>query len=124
MPPNPAELLQSQAMAGILSELRAAYDVIVIDAPPLLPVTDAALIASQVDGAVLVVRHGRTTREQLSGAREPLAAVGANTLGAVFNMVPRKGRGNYGSGYGYGYGYGYAPDEVPVAEPQPEPERR
>ncbi|WP_374457520.1 polysaccharide biosynthesis tyrosine autokinase [Nocardioides sp.] len=118
VPPNPAELLQSQAMAGILAELRAAYDVIVIDAPPLLPVTDAALIASQVDGAVLVVRHGRTTREQLAGARERLAAVGANTLGAVFNMVPRKGRGNYGSGYGYGYGYGYAPDEVPVAEPE------
>ena len=111
VPPNPAELLQSQAMAGILSELRAAYDVIIFDAPPLLPVTDAALIASQVDGAVLVVRHGRTTREQLASARERLTAVGASTLGAVFNMVPKKGRGDYGSGYGYGYGYGYAPEE-------------
>lgn len=111
IPPNPSELLQSRAMAALLRELRSAYDVIIIDAPPLLPVTDAALIASQVDGAVVVVRHGRTTREQLAAARERLDAVGAHTLGAVFNMVPRKGRGNYGSGYGYGYGYGYAPEE-------------
>lgn len=116
IPPNPAELLQSQAMAGVLAELRAAYDVIVIDAPPLLPVTDAALIASQVDGALLVVRHGKTTREQLAASRERLDAVGATTLGSVFNMVPKKGRGNYGSGYGYGYGYGYAPVEPLAGE--------
>ncbi len=111
IPPNPSELLQSQSMAGVLAELRPAYDVIIIDAPPLLPVTDAALIASQVDGAVMVVRHGKTTREQIGAARERLEAVGATTMGAVFNMVPKRGRGNYGSGYGYGYGYGYAPEE-------------
>jgi receptor protein-tyrosine kinase len=122
VPPNPSELLQSQAMAGVLRELRAAFDVIIIDAPPLLPVTDAALIASQVDGAVVVVRHGRTTREQLGAARERLEAVGAIVMGSVFNMVPRKGRGNYGSGYGYGYGYGYAPTEPPALEPTPEQE--
>ncbi len=116
IPPNPSELLQSHAMATLLSGLRSAYDVIIIDAPPLLPVTDAALIASQVDGAVIVVRHGRTTREQLTAARERLEAVGATTMGAVFNMVPRKGRGNYGSGYGYGYGYGYAPQETTTVD--------
>jgi capsular exopolysaccharide synthesis family protein len=116
IPPNPSELLQSHAMATVLGQLRSAFDVIIIDAPPLLPVTDAALIASQVDGAVVVVRHGKTTREQLGAARERLEAVGATTMGAVFNMVPRKGRGNYGSGYGYGYGYGYAPAEVAADE--------
>nr|WP_210503000.1 polysaccharide biosynthesis tyrosine autokinase [Nocardioides sp. SYSU D00778] len=120
VPPNPAELLQSRAMAVVLGELRAAYDVIVIDAPPLLPVTDAALIASQVDGAVVVVRHGKTTREQLAAARERLTAVGAHTLGAVFNMVPKKGRGDYGSGYGYGYGYGYAPEAALEERPSGE----
>lgn len=114
IPPNPSELLQSHAMATVLGQLRSAFDVIIIDAPPLLPVTDAALIASQVDGAVVVVRHGKTTREQLGAARERLEAVGATTMGAVFNMVPRKGRGNYGSGYGYGYGY--APAEVAADE--------
>ena len=106
IPPNPAELLQSHAMADLLTELRGRYDVIVIDAPPLLPVTDAALIAAQTDGALLVVRHGRTTKDQLHGAVERLAGVNAHALGVVFNMTPRKsGRG----GYGYGYGYGYAP---------------
>lgn len=113
IPPNPAELLQSHAMADLLTELRGRYDVIVIDAPPLLPVTDAALIAAQTDGALLVVRHGRTTKDQLHGAVERLAGVNAHALGVVFNMLPRKsGR----DGYGYGYGYGYAPEPVEAKE--------
>jgi capsular exopolysaccharide synthesis family protein len=104
VPPNPAELLQSHSMADLLTDLRGRYDVIVIDAPPLLPVTDAALIAAQTDGALLVVRHGRTTKDQLHAAVERLAGVNAHALGVVFNMTPRKGgRGEYG------YGYGYAP---------------
>ena len=71
--------------------------------------TDAALIASQVDGAVVVVRQGRTTKDQVRHSIERLAAVGARPLGVAMNMVPTKGRkGRYG--YGYGYGYGYAPD--------------
>ena len=122
IPPNPAELLQSQAMHELLAKLRPGYDAIIIDAPPLLPVTDAALLASQTDGALLVVRHGRTTREQLHGAHQRLAGVDASALGVVFNMVPRKRGGHYG--YGYGYGYGYAPeagrrkkDEAPTPTP-------
>ena len=66
IPPNPSELLQSHAMETLLADLRRDFDVIIIDAPPLLPVTDAALLAAQADGAVVVVRHGRTTRDQLS----------------------------------------------------------
>ncbi len=108
VPPNPAELLSSQAMHDLILELRSTYDTIVIDAPPLLPVTDAALLAEQTDGALVVVRHGKTTREQLHGAHERLAGVGANILGVVFNMVPGKRGGP--DGYGYGYGYGYAPE--------------
>lgn len=111
LPPNPAELLQSRAMKDLLQELRHRYDVIVIDAPPLLPVTDAALLAAETDGAVLVIKHSKTTREQVAGATERLASVDAKALGVVFNMVPRR-RGVTGAyGYGYGYGYGYAPDE-------------
>jgi capsular exopolysaccharide synthesis family protein len=112
VPPNPAELLQSQAMATLLATARESYDVIVIDAPPLLPVTDAALLASMTDGALLIVRHSKTTRDQLRGAHDRLASVGAATLGVVLNMVPKKGGGAYG--YGYGYGYGYAPEPEPV----------
>ncbi|RJS45416.1 polysaccharide biosynthesis tyrosine autokinase [Nocardioides cavernaquae] len=114
VPPNPAELLQSQAMASLLTAARSTYDVIVIDAPPLLPVTDAALLASMTDGALLVVRHSRTTRDQLRGAHDRLESVGADTLGVVFNMVPKKGGGAYG--YGYGYGYGYAPEPEPAGK--------
>ena len=103
IPPNPSELLQSQAMEKLLVDLRSDYDVIILDAPPLLPVTDAALLATRADGAVVVVRHGRTTRDQLSHAVERLEAVDAKLLGMVINMTPAK---KAGSGYGYGYGYG------------------
>lgn len=111
VPPNPAELLQSQAMESVISKVCEAYDVIVIDAPPLLPVTDAALLAAQSDGAILVVRHGKTTREQASLAAERLHSVDAKILGTVLNMTPDKGVDRYN--YGYGYGYGYAPTPPP-----------
>ncbi len=111
LPPNPAELLQSNAMQELLAEVRQRYDVTIIDAPPLLPVTDAAVMASQTDGAVLVIHHGRTTKDQVTGAVERLVAVGSAPLGVIFNMIPGGRAGRYG--YGYGYGYGYAPDASP-----------
>lgn len=105
-PPNPAELLQSRAMSDLLKQLRARFDIVIIDSPPLLPVTDAALLSSITDGAIVVVNFGETTRDELSGAVARLAGVGATPLGLVLNRIPNK-RG----GYSYGYGYGYAPDE-------------
>jgi len=102
-PPNPAELLKSSAMSALIASLREQYDIVLIDAPPLLPVTDGALLAAQADGALLVVRHGKTTTDQVSLAVERLEAVGATPVGVIFNMTPAKG------GDGYGYGYGYAP---------------
>jgi capsular exopolysaccharide synthesis family protein len=110
IPPNPSELLQSQAMETLLLELRTRYDVVILDAPPLLPVTDAALLATRADGAVVVVSHGRTTRDQLSTAIDRLESVDATTLGVVVNLTPAK---KASSGYGYGYGY------APVEEPEP-----
>ncbi|GAW51810.1 MULTISPECIES: polysaccharide biosynthesis tyrosine autokinase [unclassified Nocardioides] len=112
IPPNPAELLQSNAMADLVKQLRADYDMVVVDAPPLLPVTDAALLATQADGALLVVRYGRTTKDQLTQAAERLRQVDASPVGVVLNMVPNNRRA---AGYGYGYGYGYAPSS-PVTE--------
>ena len=112
IPPNPAELLQSNAMRELLATVRDHYDVVIIDAPPLLPVTDAALIAAQVDGAIVVVRHGKATRDQVKLSQDRLAQVDAKLVGSVLNMVPSKGRG-YGDGYGYGYGY--APDAAQPA---------
>jgi capsular exopolysaccharide synthesis family protein len=113
IPPNPSELLQSNAMEKMLTDLRSRYDTIILDAPPLLPVTDAALLATRADGAVVVVRHGKTTRDQLAHALERLEAVDSKALGLVMNMTPAK---QSQSAYGYGYGYGYAPlDEEPAA---------
>jgi capsular exopolysaccharide synthesis family protein len=102
-PPNPAELLQSHAMETILAKARADYDIVLVDAPPLLPVTDGALLAAQANGAIMVVRRGKTTRDQLSEAYQRLMSVDARVLGAVLNMTPERGSDSYG------YGYGYAP---------------
>ncbi len=110
-PPNPAELVQSQAMSDVLGKLKARFDVIIVDAPPLLPVTDAAPLTAQSDGALLVVRHGRTTRDQVRGSVERLGLVNGRLLGVVLNMSPAR----TDSYYGYGYGYGYGPDSAATA---------
>ncbi len=91
LPPNPSELLGSRGMGEVLRELSGHFDIVLIDAPPLLPVTDAAVLAAQVDGTLLVVRNGRTRREQLARAAEVLRAVDARVLGVVHNMIPTKG---------------------------------
>jgi receptor protein-tyrosine kinase len=103
LPPNPTEILQSGATRDLFKRLRDLYDVVIVDAPPLLPVADAGILATDVDGAIVVVRHGKTTREQLKHAMVRLEQVGARTSGLVVNMTPSRARG-----YGYGYGYGYA----------------
>jgi len=110
IPPNPSELLQSDAMKRLLAQARSDYDFVLIDAPPLLPVTDAALLAAESDGAVLVVHHGSTRRDEVSSSVARLDSVGARLLGTVVNMSPTPKRGT--SRYGYGYGYGYAPEST------------
>lgn len=119
IPPNPSELLQSKAMETLLAQLRAEYDVVLLDAPPLLPVTDAALLAAQTDGAMIVVRHGKTTHDQLAHAVERLEAVDAKVLGVVMNMVPSKRRGGELYSYTYQYDYSSRPadrDEQPLED--------
>jgi capsular exopolysaccharide synthesis family protein len=111
IPPNPTEVLQSNAAQGLFDQLNQMFDMVIIDAPPLLPVSDAAIIARDVDGAILVVRHGKTTKEQLRQAAQRLAQVDANLFGVAVNMTPRRGKGAYG--YGYGYGYEYEPAVQP-----------
>jgi non-specific protein-tyrosine kinase len=104
IPPNPSELLGSAQMAALLAELRERADIVLVDAPPLLPVTDAAVLACACDGAVLVVRYGRTTREQVNRSLAALRNVDARLLGTVLSMVPSRERGRYGYGHGYYYG--------------------
>jgi capsular exopolysaccharide synthesis family protein len=107
LPPNPSEILQTDAMSALVSDLRQAYDVVLVDAPPLLPVTDASLLASISDGAILVVRHGETGREAVVTAVGRLGSVGARLLGTVLSMAPLKELSREGYGYGYGYGPEY-----------------
>ena len=90
-PPNASgpELLQSNAMSNLMSTIRDMYEVVIIDSPPPpIPVTDAALLAAQADGALLVVRYGKTTKDQLATALERLRQVDAATIGVVMDMVP------------------------------------
>ncbi len=91
LPPNPSELLASQHMRALLTELRASYDLVLIDTPPLLPVTDAAAVAPATDGVILVCRFKETTRTQVESAAGALRAVSAPLLGTVFSMVPSTG---------------------------------
>jgi capsular exopolysaccharide synthesis family protein len=88
LPPNPSELLGSDAMVQLLERLRDRFDVVIVNTPPLLPVTDAAVLSAHADGVLVVVRAGRTTREQLLLAMRALDAVGARVLGTVLNMAP------------------------------------
>jgi capsular exopolysaccharide synthesis family protein len=107
VPPNPSELLGSTRMAQLIAEFNRAFDVVIFDAPPLLPVTDAAILAKNVGGALLVVAAGRTHKNQLAGAIAALNNVGAPISGLVLTMLPTSGPDAYGYGhYGYGYGYG------------------
>ncbi|MCI9858198.1 polysaccharide biosynthesis tyrosine autokinase [Microbacterium proteolyticum] len=104
IPPNPSELLGSQKMGSFLAALEEDFDVVLCDAPPLLPVTDAAILARMTSGAIMVVSAGRATKHQLAGATEALNTVGAKLAGFVMSMVPTRGPDSYYSAYGYGYG--------------------
>jgi non-specific protein-tyrosine kinase len=107
LPPNPSELLGSAGMAHLLRELEGKVDLILIDAPPLLPVTDAAVLGAICSGVLMLVRSNSTRREQLARATSTVNAVGATILGTILNMVPTKGPDAYAYGYGYGYGGRY-----------------
>ncbi|WP_285137040.1 polysaccharide biosynthesis tyrosine autokinase [Microbacterium sp. lyk4-40-TSB-66] len=104
IPPNPSELLGSHKMGSFLSALEEDFDVVLCDAPPLLPVTDAAILARLTSGAIMVVSAGRATKHQLAGSTEALNTVGAKLAGFVMSMVPTRGPDSYYSAYGYGYG--------------------
>ncbi|GIH20997.1 polysaccharide biosynthesis tyrosine autokinase [Rugosimonospora africana] len=87
VPPNPSELLGSPRMAELLKSLREWADIVIIDTPPLLSVTDGAVVAVQTDGTVLVTRSGKTTQTQVTAAMRALQTVAARVLGCVLNMT-------------------------------------
>ncbi|AWH92937.1 polysaccharide biosynthesis tyrosine autokinase [Dietzia lutea] len=103
LPPNPSELLASDMARHLLDELRSKYDYVIIDSPPLLPVTDGALLARITDGALLVVRSHRTTADQVAQAVDNLAKADAILLGivTVANKPVKKGSVGYYDSYYY-----------------------
>jgi len=108
-PDNPAELLTSAKFEDILAALREDYDFVLIDAPPLLAVSDPSIVASRVDAMLLVIRISKNVRADAVRAKEILKTVGATILGVLVNGVGQgagRGYATYYSGYGY-YSYGY-----------------
>jgi polysaccharide biosynthesis transport protein len=103
IPPNPSELLGSPAMAGLLDRLTASYDMVVLDSPPLLPVTDAAVLSKLAGGALVVVGADRIHRPQLQETLASLETAGAHVLGIVLNKIDRREASTYS------YDSGYAP---------------
>lgn len=109
IPPNPSELLASEAMGLVLARLSVRFDYVLIDTPPVLPVTDAVVLSTKVDGVIVLVGTTIVRKEQLKATLESLKAVDNTLLGLVLNRVGHKSSGGYGAGY---YGY-YDPETHP-----------
>jgi polysaccharide biosynthesis transport protein len=105
-PPNPADLVQSEAFGRLLSDLKARFDHIIIDSPPICVVTDAAIASTRVDATVLVVRQRRSRRDMVRRALRVLKDVGSHCPGFVLNAATERGT-NYDYGY---YRYGSSSD--------------
>ena len=105
LPPNPSELLGSKAMKRCITELKEQFDIILFDSPPIMAVTDAAVLSSDVDGVILVVKAGQTDRNAMLRSYEILRNIPNQILGALLNVVNVEGV--YGSYYYYYYHYYY-----------------
>jgi tyrosine-protein kinase len=103
VPSNPAELLNGSQARKIFARLREEFDLVLVDSPPVLPVTDAMVLSTYADGTLVVVAAGQTTRTELHRTAERFAQAKAHVLGIVLNEVTKQN--GYGGGYGYGYAY-------------------
>ena len=108
LPPNPSELLSSEALAELMETLKERYDYIFIDTPPVSAVIDAAVISKYTNGAVIVVRPGSTKKEELVNVVSQLEFADAKIVGFVLNCVDDEHGGYYYRGkYKYNYTYAY-----------------
>ena len=102
--PNPSELLSSQNMVDIFNELKQHFDYVLVDTPPIMPVTDAAVVSGKVDGTIMVIASGTVSPAIAVEAKTRLEQAGAHLLGVVLNKVDVSGNSHYGYGYYYYYG--------------------
>ncbi|WP_461204669.1 CpsD/CapB family tyrosine-protein kinase [Clostridium sp. DL1XJH146] len=110
IPPNPAEILESNKMNDFINKMKNQFDYVIIDSPPIIVVTDAQVLAPKVDGVILVVASKKADREATIRAKELLEKVQANLIGAVLNKVEVIIGKGYKSKYGYQYYYGEKDD--------------
>lgn len=103
VPPNPSELLNSKRMAQLIDWARENFDIVVLDAPPVLAVSDVQVLVPKTDGVVVVANMGKTLKSDLKRTVEVLKLADAKILGSVERVKTTRGD----RGYGYGYGYGY-----------------
>jgi polysaccharide biosynthesis transport protein len=116
-PVNPMELLASDRFSDLLAWAETVYDQIVVDSPPVLAVSDSAIIGRLVDGVVLTVRPEKNRRRLVVRAVESFPPLGVNILGLVINNVDAdKNQDGYGYGYGYAYDYGHDGGSEPTGE--------
>lgn len=108
--PNPSELLGSKAMRELIDSFRQHFDIIIFDAPPILAATDAVLLSTQCDAALVIVKAGSTKDFELEQAMESLANVGAPVIGTVLNGFDVSKAYGYKYKYQYRYEYGYGED--------------
>lgn len=107
IPPNPSELLGSKKMSNLLVELRSYFDYVILDAPPIIPLTDAGVLGAQTDGVLLIIQAYRTQREMVQRTYSLLARARSTVLGFVLTNM-RDFLPKYFSEYGYHYGYHYS----------------
>lgn len=103
IPPNPSELLGSEQMKNVLQRAKEQYDYVLIDTPPVMPVTDALIVSRFVDGMIFVIASAEVKVEMARDVKNQLVNAGANILGVVLNKVRSE---HHGYGYGYYYYYG------------------
>lgn len=103
IPPNPSELLGSEQIKNVLQRAKEQYDYVLIDTPPVMPVTDALIVSRFVDGMILVIASAEVKVEMARDVKNQLVNAGANILGVVLNKVRSE---HHGYGYGYYYYYG------------------
>jgi capsular exopolysaccharide synthesis family protein len=123
LPPNPAELLHSDAFRGVLNRLKERFDRVIIDSPPIIAVTDATVLSTVVDGVVVVVRASRTTKDLVRRALKSLRDVGSQLVGVVLNAANVEDDSysayKYYSYRGEGYSSHHPPSPPPLGQAAP-----
>jgi capsular exopolysaccharide synthesis family protein len=104
IPPNPAELISSERMKNLLAEMTQRYDHVLVDSPPLMNVTDPVILSRMVEGVMLVVHGGKSSRDLVRRSRQELLGVGAKIFGVVLNNVDLRNEGYESYYYGKYYG--------------------